>query len=55
MAETAGTTTISLQLPTATKAALEQRAGENFRSMSAEVRLALAEHLRADQRGKEDT
>jgi len=36
---------VSVQLPQQTKAALERRAVLSYRSVSAEIRLAIARHL----------
>jgi hypothetical protein len=43
------TTIVSAQIAAALRAALEQRAQEGYRSVSAEIRMALAEHLRATE------
>ena len=51
----AETTIVSAQIPAATRVELERRAQEAYRSVSAEIRLALDEHLtrhEPDQKGE---
>ena len=45
-------TIVSAQIPKATRVALERRAQDAYRSVSAEIRLALDEHLRNERKGQ---
>jgi hypothetical protein len=47
--EASTNTILSAQIPLKTKAELERAAAAGYRSVSAEVRLALDEHLRREQ------
>jgi hypothetical protein len=46
-------TIVSAQIPTATRVELERRAQDGYRSISSEIRLALDEHLRHEQKKDE--
>jgi hypothetical protein len=49
----ADVTIISAQVPTSTRLELERRAQAGYRSISAEIRLALDQHLRSSERAPE--
>jgi hypothetical protein len=43
-----GAVTVSVHIPSSTRVELERRAEENYRSISAEIRMAITEHVRRE-------